>query len=218
MIKILPSLMAADQLNLEHAVKILEAYCDGFHMDIMDDHFVPNLSLSIDTINQLAKITNKQLSVHLMVDKPEEIIEKLHLKKNNVVAFHLESTQHPQELIKEIKRKNLLVSIALRPSTPIANLYPYLPKTDQVLIMTVEPGFSGQKIMPETIKKIEELSNYKELHSLFQPIAVDGGVKKDTIKGLVDIGVEIFSVGSAIFSTQDPVNAILELYKRARAE
>jgi ribulose-phosphate 3-epimerase len=215
MIKIFPSLMAANQLNLEHVVKALESYCDGFHLDIMDDHFVPNLSLSPDTVNQLAQLTNKQLSVHLMVERPEEIIASLNLKKNNVVAFHLESTQHPEKLIQEIKKRNLLVSIALRPKTPLSSLYPYLKKIDQVLIMTVEPGFSGQKIVPAVFKKIEELSNYKQVNGLFQPIAVDGGINKDTIKQLVNRGAEIFSVGSAIFGAKDPASALQELYDQA---
>lgn len=215
MIKIFPSLMAANQLNLASAVKKLEAYADGFHLDIMDAHFVPNLSLSTDVVHQLAQTTKKQLSVHLMVDNPEEIIETLHLKKNNVVTFHLESTQHPEELIKEIKRKNLLVGIALRPATPLSSLYPYLDTIDQILIMTVEPGFSGQKIIPEIFQKIEDLANYQQVNNFFQPIAVDGGITKANIKQLVDGGAEILSIGSAIFDAQDPVNALLELYRQA---
>lgn len=208
MTKIFPSLMAADQLNLEHEVKRLEAYCDGFHIDIMDDHFVPNLSISPDTTNQISRITHKQLAVHVMAEKPEEIISTLNLKKNNVISFHLESTRHPDKLIQEIKRKQLLASIALRPATPLTSIYPYLKKVDQVLLMTVEPGLSGQRLMPEVFEKIGELSNYKQVNNLFFPIAVDGGVQGQNIRKLVTLGVEIFYVGSALFSKNDPVNAL----------
>jgi ribulose-phosphate 3-epimerase len=218
MIKILPSLMAAQQLNLEQVVKSLEAHCDGFHLDIMDDHFVPNLSFNIDTVNQLAQLTNKQLSIHLMVDKPEEMIAQLDLKKNNVITFHLESTDKPKRLIQEIHKKGLLTGIALRPKTPLSSLYPYIKDIDQILIMTVEPGFSGQPLMPEVLEKIDELANYKRFNVLFQPIAVDGGIDKNNIKQLADLGVEIFSVGSAIFESKDRVNALQELYERIRLE
>lgn len=218
MIKILPSLMAAQQLNLERVVKSLEAYCDGFHLDIMDDHFVPNLSFNTDTVNQLAQLTNKQLSVHLMVDKPEEMVAQLDLKKNNVITFHLESTDEPKRLIQDIKKKGLLAGIALRPKTPLSSLYSYIKDIDQILIMTVEPGFSGQPLMLEVLDKIDELANYKRFNVLFQPIAVDGGIDKNNIKQLANLGVEIFSIGSAIFESKDPVNALQELYERVRLE
>ncbi len=216
MIKIFPSLMAAPQLNLERTIKLLDAYCDGFHLDVMDDHFVPNLGMSASTVNQIARMTTKQLSVHLMAEKPEELLASFQLKKNDVVSFHVESAKNPDVLIKEIKKKHLQASIALKPKTPVEKIYPYLPQLDQVLIMTVEPGFSGQPLLPETFKKIETLSNYKKVQGLFTVLAVDGGITKDNIQKLAQLGVENFSVGSGIFGATDPVEALQELYARAK--
>jgi ribulose-phosphate 3-epimerase len=204
--------MAADQLNLEHEIKRFEVYCDGFHIDAMDFHFVPNLTFGITAINQIARATNKQLDVHLMVDEPEELFEQLHLRPKSIVTFHIESAEHPDRLIKKIKHKELLAGIAVSPQTSLAKVNTFLPDIDQVLMMGVEPGFSGQEFIPEVMTKIATIALVKKAKQLPFTIAVDGGITQKNIKELSIKGAQSFHVGSAVFEDEDPLTALEKLY------
>lgn len=215
MIKIFPSLISANILNLKEEIKILESYCDGFHLDIMDFHFVANLTFGPLFINAISQTTSKQLFAHLMVEKPENWINILKLKKNDIFSFHYESTNEYLNIISEIHNKEWLAGIALKPNTPINNIFEFANKLDQILVMTVDPGFSGQKFIPESIKKIEELAKYRKNNNLKFRIAVDGGIKEDNIYKLAQLGVDDFAIGSTIFKSQNPINTIEELYKLA---
>lgn len=215
MIKIFPSLISGNILNLKEEIKILENYCDGFHLDIMDFHFVADLTFGPLFINAISKVTSKQLFVHLMVDQPENWISILKLKKNDIFSFHYESTNEYLNIISEIHNKEWLASIALKPHTPINSIFEFANKLDQILIMTVDPGFSGQEFIPGTIKKIEELAKYRKNNNLKFKIAVDGGIKENNIDKLAELGVDDFAIGSAIFKSQNPINTIEELYKLA---
>lgn len=212
MIKIFPSIIEANILNLEQEIKKLEPYCDGFHLDIMDGHFVENLTFGPDFINQIREISSKQLFVHLMVDNPEKWVNLIKLNKDDIFAFHIEACKEPKKLITEIHKKNWLASLAISPKTDIEKVYPYLNTVDQILIMSVEPGKSGQKFIPETLKKIEIVSNYKTKNNLKFTIAVDGGVNKNNIVDLINLGAQDFAIASAIFKAPNPINELENLY------
>jgi len=211
--KIYPSLISGKLLELNSQIKILEQYCNGFHVDVMDMHFVPNLTIGPDFINEIEYITQKQLWIHLMVDDPEQWLSLLKLKPQDIISFHYESLKDYKKIIKEIHAKKCLASIAIKPETKIRDIFNILPLVDQVLVMSVKPGFSGQKFITETINKIKNLAEYKKTHNLNFSIAIDGGINTNNIAEISNLGVEDFAIASAIFKTDNPINAIEELYE-----
>ncbi len=210
MAKIYPSLMAANLLDLANEIKKLEPYSDGFHIDVMDNHFVPNITFGIDTINAVAKATSKQLWVHLMVENPEKFISLINLPPNSIFSFHWEAKNDPS-FITEIKEKGWLPSIALRPATNPETIFPVLKDIYQVLIMTVEPGFGGQRFLDSVVDKIDPLTNYRKAQNSDFKIGMDGGIDAENIAMLAQRGVDDFSIGSAIFNQSDPVLALQDL-------
>ncbi len=216
MIRIYPSLISANLLNLEHEIKLLEPHCDGFHLDIMDNHFVPNLTFGIDMIQAISKTTHKQLWVHLMVDQPNTWIESLQLPEQTILSFHIESTNKTSELIKRIKEKKWLTSIAINPKTNVDEIFPYLHLIDQVLIMSVEPGFSGQRFLEPTIDKIAPLIKRQTAQKLTFSIGFDGGITPENIGLLAQKGVTDFAAASTIFNNPHPIEALEQLRKRAK--
>ena len=216
MIRIYPSLISANLLNLEHDIKILEPYCAGFHLDIMDNHFVPNLTFGVDMIQAISKATRKQLWVHLMVENPRSWIESLNLPPQTILSFHIESTDLPLDIIKRIKEKKWLASIAISPKTGVDEIFPFLNLIDQVLVMSVEPGFSGQRFLDATIDKIAPLVAHRDTQGLHFTIGFDGGITPENIGLLVKKGVTDFAAASAIFSNQHPKEALEQLQKGAK--
>lgn len=208
MITLYPSLLAADQLNLQTALDQLDPYADGYHIDIMDHHFVPNLAGSADMIHAVAAHTNRRLWIHLMVDSPHLWTSILNLPAQSMITFHAESTKDPLKLIHAIKRLGWNAGIALKPSTPIDLIYPLLAQLDHLLIMAVEPGFAGQKFLPTTIEKIATADNYRQAHSLALHIAVDGGITKELLPSLQQAGVDEVAIGTALFATQNPAETL----------
>lgn len=208
---IYPSLISADLLNLEREIKLLEPYCQGYHFDVMDDHFVPNLTWGKMFIDQIVKVTAKPLWVHLMIDKPSIFVESIVLNANSMLTFHIESIGDVKNFSIRIKDKNMLPGVAVSPKTPVEKIFQFLDLLDHILIMTVEPGFSGQDFLPESIDKIRSLFSYCKINGHKVKIAVDGGVSKNNIAMLAKEGVDIFSVGTAIFGQVDPVGAIRDL-------
>lgn len=211
-IKIYPSLISSNLLNLENTITQLSPFCDGFHLDVMDNHFVPNLTVGFDLINQIATFTNKQLSVHLMVEQLLTVIERLKIGAKSIVAVHVETTI-TDTLLETIKKQNWLISIAINPDTPLEKVYPWTYKVDQILLMSVMPGFSGQQFIPESIERLKKLAAYKKEHALHFDIAMDGGITKHIIAQLSFLGCNSFCVASAIFNMDDPVAALKGLYE-----
>jgi len=213
-IKIFPSLISSNLLHIEKTLIELTPYCDGFHIDIMDNHFVPNLTWGPPIVNLIAAYTNKPLSIHLMVENPETIIKQLKVKERSSISIHIEN-KNTNELITLIQEKKLKTSIAIKPHTPLENLFPFLKTVDEILLMSVEPGFSGQTFLPESIKRLEDLSAYKKNNSLNFEIAMDGGITAENIHQLFLNGCSTFCIASAIFSTKNPQYALKELYAKA---
>ena len=203
--------MAADQLNLQKVVEHLDPHCTGYHLDIMDHHFVHNLALTTAVVNALCTITRRQLWVHLMVEKPDEFIEKLFLPPGSIASFHFESTDRDENVAKRIKEKKWHSSIAINPKTDIDRIFPLLHNVDHVLLMSVEPGFSGQSFIASVEDKIAPLIGYRQTSNLSFKIAMDGGISEQNIERLAQKGVDNFAVANAIFKQPDPVAALQKL-------
>jgi len=213
MAHIYPSLIAADQLNLAQVIKELDPHVIGYHLDVMDNHFVPNLTWGSLVVNAIPHLTKRQLWVHMMVDNPQNWIDILNLPAGSIFSFHFEAIGQDIHLIKRIKEKNWKVSIAINPATDTNKIFPLLNQVDQVLIMSVEPGFSGQPFISSTIDKIDPLIGYRQTSRLDFTIAIDGGINQENIKQLANKHVDDFAVGSAIFKQPDPVIALEKLKK-----
>lgn len=218
--KIFPSLISSDLLNIRHTLQRLDAHCDGYHLDVMDDHFVPNLTWGPAFINAIALATRRPLQVHLMVDTPEKWIDRLILSGKDSFVFHIEALREVGDvakLLKEIKKKEVKAGVALNPKTPVEHVIDVLPLVDELLIMSVEPGFSGQKFIDVTEKVSILCALQKKLNVDFE-ICMDGGIGADNIGMLAKKGVDLVGIASAIFSEDDPVEALKNLYACLKQE
>ncbi len=195
-----PSLMAADLLNLKKELQLLDPHVPGYHIDIMDFHFVPNMTFGPAMVNALRKATEKPFSVHLMVEYSEQYFDRLELKKGDVVSIHPEAPSELsiEKLIQLIADKGWTPSIALNPATDVSILKG-LP-VNHILVMSVNPGFSGQEFMPVVFGKLQKLQQYIT--------AVDGGVSKENARQLLDAGADQLVVGSALFKTGNPLKEL----------
>lgn len=215
MVEIYPSLISSDLLNLENTLKEFNSRCDGYHIDVMDNHFVPNLTWGPAFVNALLSRTKLPLHVHLMVDDPYKFLEPIKFRRNDIFCFHYESFKNDNEifnLIEKVKSKDIKVSIAIKPKTEPELIAAFLGKIDQVLIMSVEPGFSGQQFL-NVNNKIKYFADLKLSNKCSFKIAIDGGINHENIKKLHDLGVEQFSIASAIFYNDNPVQALESLYR-----
>ena len=218
MIYISPSILACDFTTLGDQVSAAkEGGADMIHVDVMDGVFVPNISIGFPVIKSLSARFSIPLDVHFMIVDPEKYIDAAADAGADGLTFHLEATDAPERLIKKIRDKGMHPSVSVKPNTPIEAAFPYIESLDMILIMTVEPGFGGQKIMPEPIEKVRRLR--AETDRLGLPdfkIEVDGGIGRKNIKELVDAGANVIVMGSAVFGESNIPTAIKEL--RATAE
>ena len=201
---IAPSLLSANFLHLEREIEDIErAGADLLHLDIMDGHFVPNITFGPFIIKQIKSIASVPLDVHLMIEEPQRWIEKYIESGADFLTIHFETDPHLNRVINEIKRLNKKVGVSINPSTHPMLLEYVLEYIDIVLVMSVNPGFGGQEFIENSFKKIKWLNNYREKHSLEFLIEVDGGVNESNVGLLSNIGADIFVAGSAIFSKND---------------
>lgn len=209
MIKIAPSILAADPLNLERDVKAAEkAGCDWIHVDIMDAHFVPNLAYSADTVGQLRKITELPLDVHLMMDNPEVMIDPFLDAGASCITIHAEIGKKVPDLLEKIRNRGCMAGLALKPGTPLDMISGRLDRTDLVLMMTVEPGFGGQKLDERVIGKIRSL---KELGYRGE-IEADGGITENNLGTLCENGLTVAVMGTALFRNDNMAECIRRLH------
>ena len=212
MTKISPSVLAADLSNLKGALSDMEnAGADMIHLDVMDGNFVPNITFGQPVIRALRGGSNLIFDVHLMIDSPEKYAMEFIDAGADILTFHLEATKEPLELLRDIRSQGVMAGISVKPATPVEELYPYLEECDMVLIMTVEPGFGGQKLIPETIEKVRKIKAEIEYRGLNVDIQVDGGINLQNASTLVNAGATILVAGSSVFGSEDPRAAISAL-------
>ena len=212
MIKIAPSILSADFTIIKEEIKALEAAnADIIHIDVMDGHFVPNLTFAFPIIEQIRKITPLPMDTHLMVTNPENYFSRLAKVGVNYISMHKEVGYHHQRMITQIKEKNVKAGIALNPATDVRSLDPIVKDLDFILIMSVNPGFGGQSFLPIAIQKIKYLVNLRQKHNLDFLIEVDGGINKNISQKLKELGADILVAGSYILSKENYSKSIEEL-------
>ncbi len=208
------SMMCVDMFELKEQFPIIEKYTDMYHIDIMDGHFVPNLSLSFDFIKQLRERTNKPIDAHLMMDNPSKYIDLLIEYKVDYITFHPKTIERNVfQLINKIKSNNIKFGIALSPFMGLENIKYYKEHIDKITVMTVEPGFAGQSVIKETINKIKTVYNYRENNNLHFLIEVDGSNNMDTFNKYYKNGTDIFVLGSYLFKDKDLDKTYKKIYK-----
>lgn len=214
MIKLSPSILAANFANLGDDVKKAEiAGAEYLHIDVMDGHFVPNISFGGCVISALRPLSNMVFDVHLMIYNLEKYIPEFCKAGADIITFHLEATDKVDEIISLIRSCGKKVGISLKPGTPFSAVSDYMDKIDMLLIMTVEPGFGGQKFMEDMIPKICEAKEYIDSHGLVCDIQVDGGINVSNFRLCTEAGANIIVAGSAIFGAEDIGNAVSEFRK-----
>ncbi len=195
-----PSLLAADFARLGEQMRMIDqAGAQYFHYDVMDGQFVPNISMGLPVLQSIRKVTGKKLDVHLMIQHPERYISDFSDAGADILTVHAEACTHLDQVVRDIKREGILAGVALNPSTPLSVLDYILPEVDMVLIMTVNPGYGGQKMIPYTLDKIRELRGIVQRRGLSTDIEVDGGVKIDNVDQFLNAGANVIVSGSGIF-------------------
>ena len=212
--KLAPSVLSADFGDLRGAMDICrKGGAHWIHIDVMDNQFVPNLTIGPPVVKSLRKYTDKFLDVHMMVVNPEKLVEPFAKAGADGITFHVEATENPNKVIDLIRSTGKQVGISLKPGTSLTTIEPYLEKVDLVLIMSVEPGFGGQGYLSDSSERIKKLkSRLNEMCLDRVIIEVDGGVKLNNMKEIVEAGADVLVAGSAVFGKQDPVQTIKDFY------
>lgn len=196
-----PSLLSADFADLGGEIKKIENNNGGaVHIDVMDGSFVPEITYGEPVIRSIRKLTQLPFDVHLMVDKPELHVASFAEAGADWITFHFEATNHAHRIIQMIHEKGKKAGVAVCPGTSLSILSESLPCADIILVMTVNPGWGGQKIIPSCVEKVAELKKYREEHGLNYRISVDGGINNDTLKSVIDAGTDIVVSGSCFFN------------------
>lgn len=200
--KIAPSILAANFKNLESEIKLVEEFGDIVHLDIMDGHFVPNISFGFPVIKAVRELTNLPLDAHLMIENPENYIDRFVDFGVNMISVHIENNYHINKLINNIKNRGALAGVAINPGTSIYSLDSILKEVDFILIMSVNPGFSGQKFIESSIEKIKKIVNIKNEMGLKFQIEVDGGLNYEIALKLKELSVDIVVFGDYFFKNK----------------
>lgn len=210
--KIAPSILSADFSRLANEVQsVVEAGADWIHVDVMDGHFVPNITIGPPVVKSLKKVTEVPLDVHLMITEPEKFIKDFAEAGSTNITIHIESTKDPLAVLKEIRKLGCRPGITLKPATPVADILPFLGEVDLVLVMTVNPGFSGQAFMTDQVQKIREVRRQLDKIRSKALIEVDGGINEETAK--LCIAADVFVAGNFIFKNNyaQAIHALKEL-------
>jgi ribulose-phosphate 3-epimerase len=217
MVEILPSLLAADFAHLgEEIAKVERVGASILHVDVMDGHFVPNFAIGTPVIESIRKITRLKLNVHLMITDPDRYVPEFIKAGADHVLVHQEACTHLDRTLRMIRAEGALAGVVLNPATPIATLSEVLDLVDQVLIMSVNPGFGGQHFIPNALRKIQALAWKRKELGLNFAIEIDGGVALDNVAEISRAGCDLLVAGTSVFHTPDPGAAFLELERTAR--
>ncbi|WP_326864545.1 ribulose-phosphate 3-epimerase [Apilactobacillus kunkeei] len=208
MIKVAPSILSADYLNLQRDIEKVEKDAELLHIDVMDGSFVPAISYGPNWVPQIRKISNLVLDVHLMVVNPERFVDEFADKGADIIGVHVEATPHIHRALQMIKNKGVKAEVVINPGTPVEAIKPVLYMVDQVLVMTVNPGFGGQKFLDETVKKIKQLDDIKKGEGYDFDIEIDGGVNNETVQAAAKAGATVAVAGSYVFGAENPAERI----------
>ncbi len=206
-IKVSPSILSADFSNLESEIKKVENVADYIHLDVMDGHFVPNLTYGLIIGKTLKRITKVPIDSHLMVDNPENFVDDF-CEISEIVSVHYEATHHLNRLINRIKENDTKAFVAINPHTTVDLLTDIIMDVDGVLVMSVNPGFGGQSFIPNTLNKLRKLDEMKKTMGLTFEIEIDGGINEETFDVAIKAGADILVTGSYTFGAEDPERAL----------
>ena len=214
-VKTVPSILSADFANLERDLKKIESECESVHIDIMDGHYVPNLSIGVPVVKSIRKVTGMTFDTHLMITNPEDFVESFAKAGSDMITFHIECTKEPEALIKKIRSLGLKAGVAIHPDTDIKVLEPFCRKdaTDLILVMSVNPGFGEQSFMEGAYDRISAVRKMLDDNGSSALLAVDGGVRKDNIGKVAASGARHIVAGSAVFKSEDPAATVRDLNK-----
>ena len=212
--RLAPSILSADFVDMKTALKqCADGGAHWIHVDVMDNQFVPNLTIGPPVVKSLRSKTDKFIDVHMMVIDPEKLVEPFAKAGADNITFHIEATDDPDGIIDLIQSFGCKVGISIKPKTPLDDLFPLLDKVDVALVMSVEPGFGGQGYLPGSNERITAIKDYLNANSLDRVlIEVDGGVKLHNAKEVLDAGADVLVAGSEVFKANDPIKTIKEFY------
>lgn len=218
MIKVAPSILSANFVDLKPDIETAQSGgADLLHIDVMDGQFVPNLSFGPGMVEAIRPITSMPLDCHLMIENPERFVTQFCQAGADIVGVHVESTPHIYRALEMIKQHGVKAEVVLNPGTPISMVKEVLPIVDQVLVMTVNPGFGGQKFISQMIPKIQQLNQLRQTGENDFAIEVDGGITDETVESVYKAGADIAVAGSYVFNSEDPVAQIQKLKTRTTA-
>ncbi len=211
MVKIAPSILSADFSKLADEIRKIEKHADMLHIDVMDGHFVPNITFGPPLVASIRKATKLPLDVHLMIENPEKYVEAFADAGADIISVHVEAKGNIRDAIRKIRQKGVKAAVVLNPATELSAAEEYLEELRMVLLMTVNPGFGRQKFIESVLPKLRELKELRERRKLKFEIEVDGGINNETAKLAASAGADILVAGSYIYGSKEPAKAIKEL-------
>lgn len=216
--KISPSILSADFARLADELRLIEDFADYVHVDVMDGHFVPNITIGPLVVEAVKRSTRLPLDVHLMIDEPERYVESFAKAGSDIITVHAEATKHLHRVVESIKELGRKAGVSINPATPVSVLEDIISDVDLVLIMSVNPGWGGQSFIPGSLKKISAVRRMIEAEGRLVELEVDGGIKVNNIKEAFEAGADVFVSGSGVFGTKDYGATIVEMKSRCRVK